>query len=222
MKVISYGRVSTDDKDQDPERQHIANRNYAKLHEHEIVAELTEFHTGDSFILERPEGSKITQIKQAQGLLVFSIDRYSREHPIKVLRQLEHWREQNFKIISITEPVFNMESEFSELLMYILTWVNNWFLKKLKRDIKSGMDRARKEGKQIGRAPIKFNKYRAYHLLFIEKASQRDAAKELGVSAATLNRFKRDAEKNPDLYKKYANVSKTDGFETKEDNHEQN
>lgn len=203
MKVISYARVSTDDKEQDPERQLIKGRQFSEFHNYEIVAELVDYCTGDSHILDRPEGSKIKNYPEAEGLVCFSIDRYSRQHPTKVLRQLNDWKDRGFKIISVTEPTFNMDGEFSDLLMYLLTWINNYFLKKLKRDIKSGLERARLQGKQIGRKKADFNRFRAYHLLFEAKKedgrnySQRDVANELGVSLATINRFKRVAEKDP-------------------------
>ena len=106
-------------------------------------------------------------------------------------------RDRGIKIISITEPAFNMEGEFSELLQYIIAYFNNWYLTNLKQNIKTGLERARAQGKQIGAAPVSFNERRAYHLLFIEKVSQRKVAEELGVSAATINRFRKVCVDNP-------------------------
>lgn len=213
MKVINYARVSTDDKEQDPERQLMKGRQYCELHGHEVIAELIDHYTGDSYILDRPEGSRLKNYPNAEGLICFSIDRYSRQHPTKVLRQLSEWKDKGFKIISVTEPIFNMEGEFSDLLMYLLTWTNNYYLAKLKKDIKSGLERARQQGKQIGRKKAEFNRFRAYHLLFEAKKpdgrsySQREIADELGVSLATINRFKTVAAKSPDLFKKPEDVS---------------
>lgn len=199
MRVVIYNRVSTDDKDQNPKRQLLKNQQYCDLHNHNVVGIVTEYHTGDSDPFSRPKGQRILDYAP-DGIVFFSMDRFTRESPIKVIQMINNMKNQNIKLISITEPAFNMESEFSEILLFIMGWFNNYFLKKLKRDIKSGMDRARKEGKQIGRSKAQFNKFRAYQLLFIDKLSQRVVSKELGVSLATINRFKRGTEKKPELY----------------------
>ncbi|GAG45745.1 unnamed protein product, partial [marine sediment metagenome] len=177
MRVVIYNRVSTDDKDQNPERQLLKNQQYCDLHNHKVVSVISEHHTGDSDPFSRPIGKQILD-HAPDGIVFFSMDRFTRQHPIKVIQMINNMKNQNIKLISITEPAFNMESEFSEILLFIITWFNNYFLKKLKVDIKSGMDRARKEGKQIGRAKAQFNKFRAYQLLFVDKLSQRAVSKE--------------------------------------------
>lgn len=195
MKVILYARVSTDDKEQDPERQFLKCRQYCDLHNHEVIVEIKDYYTGDSDPFSRPEGCKMLNYNP-EGIIVFSMDRFSRQHPIKVIQLMNNLKNQGIKLVSITEPAFNMESEFSEIIIYIMGWFNNYFLAKLKRDIKSGQEKARKEGKHIGRLKAEFNKLRAFELLFNEKKSQRVVSKDIGVSLATLNRFKRVCEKD--------------------------
>lgn len=192
MRVVLYARVSTDDKDQDPARQITPCKNYASMHNHEIVEIITEHHTGDSHPLDRPEGKRIRDINP-QGILVYSMDRFTRQHPIKVLQLLNEMKDRGVLVISISEPIFNMESEMSEPLRFFMAWFNNWFLTKLKKDINSGIQHARlhgtKSGKPIGREPKAFNKYRAAELLK-QGVSFRTISKELGVSPATVFRFK--------------------------------
>jgi len=215
MKVVIYARVSTDDKDQNPERQINPCKNYCELHNHQIISEITEYHTGDSDPFYRPKGKEILNIRGVKGIVIFSMDRLTRQHPVKVMRMIDNLKNRDIKVISITEPAFNMESEFSDIIMYIMSWFNNYFLKKLRRDVKSGIERARREGKQIGRTKIKFNKYRAYKLLFNDKKSLSEVSEEMNISRTTLFRFKKGVEKNPDLLYKYKEISKTDVFETK-------
>lgn len=189
MKVVIYARVSTDDKDQNPERQLLKCRQYAELHNHTVVKEIIEYHTGDSNPFYRPKGQEIIKL-DIDGVVVFSMDRLTREHPVKVITMINNLKDRGVKIISITEPAFNMESEFSDILLYIMGWFNNYFLVKLRRDTRAGIERARKEGKQIGRAKRKFNEYRAKALL-AEGYSYGEIAKELGVPKTTIyNRFK--------------------------------
>lgn len=206
MRIIIYARCSTDDKDQDPERQVIKCKQYCELHNHTIIDILQEHHSGDSDPFKRPIGQKILQ-SDPEGIIIYSMDRLTRQHPIKVIKMIQALKDRGIKIVSITEPAFNMESEFGEILLYLMSWFNNYFLKKLKRDIKSGMERAKLQGKKIGRSNVKFNKFRAAHLLFTERKSQRYVSTELGVSLATINRFKKVAGKDPGLFIKEDNVS---------------
>ncbi len=189
MKVVIYARVSTDDKDQDPERQIMKCKQYCELHEHEIIGVLNEFCSGDSDPFKRVEGSRILALNP-QGLVIFGMDRLTRQHPMKVFQLIQRCKDAGIKIVSITEPAFNMEGEFSEILLFMISWFNNYFLLKLRRDTKSGMERARAAGKQIGRSRVSFNRFRAEELLK-QGRPQREIGKELGISAATLCRFKK-------------------------------
>ena len=209
MKAVLYARVSTDDKDQKPDRQLLKLRQYSELHEHVIVDEIIDYDTGDTDPFKRENGKRLLD-KNPDGILIFSMDRFTRQHPTKVFSMMTNLKDQNIKLVSITEPIFNMESEFAEVMIYLLTWWNNYYLKKLKRDIKSGMDRARAKGKQIGRTPATFNKEIAYTLLFNEKKSQREVAKLLNTSLATINRFKKGIEKNGGKYIPKVDVPMTD------------
>lgn len=158
MKAAIYTRVSTDDKEQNPERQMIKCKQYCELHNHEVVYSIKENHKGDSPPNSRPEFQKI-DLKKVDAIIVYSIDRLTRQHPNKVMNMLNYYKNSGVLIISVTEPIFNMESDFSEPMQYFMTWWNNYFLKKLSNDVKSGLDRAKAQGKKLGRPKKKFNKY---------------------------------------------------------------
>lgn len=213
MKVVIYARVSTDDKDQNPDRQLIRCRRYCEDHGHTIVKELVDYHTGDSSLSERPSGSQINNYSD-HGLVFFSMDRLTREHPTKVMLLLNNLEDRGIKVMSATEPAFNLESDFSEVILYIMSWFNNWYLKELKKNVKSGLDRARARGKVLGRPKAKFNEYRAYELLINQNKPLREVAKELNSSPATLMRFKKVALENPLLFIKEPRVSQSPVIET--------
>lgn len=217
MNVTIYARVSTDDKEQDPERQVMKCKQYCELHNHNIIAERVEHQSGDSNPFVRDAFAAVLNDKP-EAIVIYEISRFSREHPSTVMRRLQELKDMGIKIISITEPAFNMEGEMSDLLQYIMAWFNNYYLSNLKRNIKSGMEKARlkgtKSGKPIGRAKAKFNMHRAYELLFNESKSQRFVANELNVSLATINRFKRVCEKDGRFFIKEVDVTKTGGLET--------
>lgn len=213
MNVGLYARVSTDDKDQNPERQFIRCRDYCRLNGHDVMGEFSDECSGDTPPLIRESFSSLMEMKP-EAIVVFSIDRLSRQHPSKVMQLLTSFKQANILIISVTEPLFNMESPFAEPLQYFITWWNNFYLKKLKEDIKSGIDRARAEGKTIGRPKAQFNQHRAYHLLIVEGKSLSQVAEELKSNKATMHRFKKVCLKNPDLFKKQTPVPITPDSET--------
>lgn len=157
MKVCIIARVSTDDKEQNPESQLIPCRKYCKDHSHTIITEIVDHYTGRVDIFSRPDGSRLKyllQDKKIEGIVVFSVDRFSREDPIKVIHQLRMLEsEHDCKFISITEPIFNMESEFAEPMKYMLSWFSNYWITQHIKKVKSGMDRAKSEGVYIGRPP---------------------------------------------------------------------
>lgn len=186
MNVVIYCRVSTKDKEQNPERQVFPCIKYCEFHEHKIINIIREKHEGDSSPFERPEFKNIN-LKQIQGIIVYSIDRLTRQHPTKVMNLLNRFKDMGIKIVSITEPIFNMESEMAEPLQYFMTWWNNYFLKKLSRDVISGLERAKKEGRFGGRPKIKINQYEIKRLKEQGK-SIRQIAKELNLSVSVVQR----------------------------------
>lgn len=194
MKVISYGRVSTDDKDQNPERQHIQNTRYAEMHNHEIVIEISEYITGDTNPFERPLVKEaLNKHKDIDAIIFPDVSRWSRQHPTKLMLTYQEAKDRGLKLVSVTEPAFNMDSEFGHVILYIVGTFNNYYLKELSKNTKAGMEKARKQGKQIGRPKAKYNRLRMKYLLD-QGISYSIIAAELNVSKATISRFKKGLE----------------------------
>lgn len=196
MKIAIYARVSTDDKEQNPETQLLKCRAYCEFHNHRIVGEYQdEGVSGDTLIWEREGGSEIKKLidgNKIDGLMVFSVDRYSRESPIKVLQQLSHLKERGIKFISVTEPPFNMDSEFAEPLQYMLTWFSNWFLVQHKKKVNAGMDRAKKKGTKSGK-PIGRPRLRGWYrnkIIELRRGGKsiRTISKELNISRGVVHK----------------------------------
>ncbi len=155
MKVAIYVRVSTDDKGQDPMVQLYKCRSYCENQGHEIIKEfIDEGVSGDTYYYDRPNGKKLEQLinkNKIQGIICFAIDRFSRQSPLKILPLLTHLRSKGIVFASVTEPIFNMESEVSEPMRYFYTWFNNYFLKQHKIKVKAGIEKAQKYGTKSGK-----------------------------------------------------------------------
>lgn len=195
MKVAIYARVSTNDKDQNPERQLMKCRDYCRLNDHEIVEELVDYCSGDNPLFSRDKGSRIQKMK-IQGLIFYSMDRLTRQHPTKMMMLLQYLKKSGIIPVSATEPAFNLESEFSEVILYIMGFFNNYYLKELKKNVKSGLDRARKEGKKLGRPKNKMNLYAVAREASKDGASVSSVASALGLSRSSAYRSIRKVREN--------------------------
>lgn len=195
MNIAIYTRVSLDDKEQNPERQLLKCRQYCELNNHKVLLEIEDYAHGDTDVFSRDEFNKIN-LNKIDGIIVFSIERLTRQHPNKVMNLLNYLKSRGVLVVSITEPIFNMESEFAELMQYFLTWWNNYFLKKLSRDVKSGLERAVAKGKKLGRRPVKVNVFKIKQLRE-EGKSLREISKELDISLGKVQRVLKECIKNP-------------------------
>jgi len=187
MKVAIYCRISTDDKEQNPERQLIKCRQYCELHDHEIIGEYIDKHTGDSNLNSRPQG-KIMLEQKPEGIVFYSMDRLTRQHPSKMMILLQYLKDSGMIPISATEPAFNLESDFSEVILYIMGYFNNYYLKELKKNVKSGLERARAQGKQLGRPKNKVNLHEIARAFKEKDASISTVSKKLGIPRSTIYR----------------------------------
>lgn len=155
MKVCIYARVSTDDKGQDPVVQIDKCQSYCEMHNHEIVEILRdEGVSGDTFYYDREGGKQLQELmnkNRIQGVVVFAMDRFSRQSPLKILPMLNSFKDSGITFISVTEPIFNMEGDFAEPMRYMITWFSNYFLKQHVTKVRAGLDKAKKYGTKSGK-----------------------------------------------------------------------
>lgn len=197
MKVVIYCRVSTDDKGQDPLVQLDKCKAYCALHEYEIIGEFLDSGvSGNTYYFDRPEGKKMESIIKRYentaiglGVVVFAIDRFSRQDPLKILPLIKELKEKNIMVISITEPAFDMAGSFAQPMQYLLTWFSSYFLEQHVTKVKAGMDKAKlkgtKSGKPIGK-PRKAD-YDAILKLHSEGQTLSQISKLLNVSKSSVS-----------------------------------
>lgn len=153
MKIANYGRVSRNDASQDPQNQLNPLRDYARALGGEIVEEYVDFASGGrsdrvSFIrmLEDAERGKFNL------LLVWSLDRLSREGISNTLGYLERLKRNGVAVKSLQESWLDTRDEgLGNLLISIFAWIAQQERKRIVERTKAGLDRARRSGKQLGR-----------------------------------------------------------------------
>ena len=86
-----------------------------------------------------------------QVLLVWSLDRLSREGIASMLELLNTFTKYGVKVISLQESWTEVDGDLRDLLISIVAWVARMESQRRSERTKAGMDRVRRQGKTIGR-----------------------------------------------------------------------
>ena len=186
-RAALYARVSTRDKDQNPETQLIQLRNLAEVEGWE-AEEFVDYASGKD--LNRPGwGQMIKLVRRGrfQVVAVTALDRAFRSvlDGSLVLRELN---DIGVRFLPLRERSMDTGSPFGRAMVQMsLVWAE------LEREIIrerviQGLDRARAEGKKLGRPRLRLSSERARRILVVHGNDEISAAQSLGVSRSTLRR----------------------------------
>ena len=195
MKVALAARVSTSDREQDPETQLMPMRDFCAAQGWEIYDEYID-HAPANDLAHRTRWRDLLDDaarKKFSVVLVFKLDRAFRS--VKHMHDtLAAWELVGVDFKSLREQ-FDTTTALGRLLMTLLAALAEFELEMIRERVKAGMDRARRQGKHIGRPKVTdrkgFNRrfYDVLHRLTAGEISRRKAAKELGIGYATLKRL---------------------------------
>ncbi|MFQ6029711.1 MAG: recombinase family protein [Dehalococcoidia bacterium] len=195
MRVALYARVSTSDKDQNPETQLLPLREYCSFQGWEIHREYVDQASAND-LGHRTAWRELLDdaAKRRFGLvLVFKLDRAFRS--VKHMHDtLDAWALVGVNFQSLREQ-FDTSTALGRLLLNLLASLAEFELELIRERVKAGMDRARKQGVKIGRPRVTtrrgFKKRFGGVLerLNKEEISRSEAAKELNIGYATLLRL---------------------------------
>ena len=153
MRIAIYARVSKNDESQDPQNQLTPLRDYAKALGGEIVQEYIDLASGGS-------GDRVNFLKMFDDadkrkfdlVLVWALDRLSREGISNTLGYLERLKRSGVALKSLQENWLDTSNEgLGQLLLAIFSWVAQQERKRIVDRTKAGLDRAKREGKKLGR-----------------------------------------------------------------------
>jgi len=153
MKAVIWCRCSTDESRQDVELQIKPCREYCEQQgwKYDIVY---EYQSGYKSIPEKLQ-QVLNEIAKGtyQVIVVYSMDRFSRQKPSVTEKMLNHITDCKCRFISILE---RLDSE-NPMIWYCFKglWIYfaNQYSLNLSQKIKAGMQKAKVEGKSIGRKP---------------------------------------------------------------------
>jgi len=150
-KVVIYARVST--TRQEAENQVIELKKYVELLKMELVHIYLDEKSGR--VTDRPEFQKMlsdARLRKFDLILVWSLDRFSREGIRNTLSYIERLKHYNVGLKSMTEGWLDTSNEsMGNLLIAIFSWVGEQEARKISERTKAGLQRVKASGKKLGR-----------------------------------------------------------------------
>lgn len=193
--AVAYARVSTDDKDQNPESQLRKIREYAKNKNIEIVREFQDKSTGkninrDGFYTMM---GFLQSNRKVSMCIALDSDRISRDMGDSA-QIIEQMNEMGVNLVYVLAEFVDLSTPEGRLINSIKSYSDQNYVSGLSEKIKTGMERARAEGKHIGR-PLKRSDKFSTELLLAYAAmgySLRDVANVHDCSRVTITRRLQD------------------------------
>jgi DNA invertase Pin-like site-specific DNA recombinase len=162
MRIALYARVSLDEgaddkRYQEPENQLQPLREYAKALGAEIASEYVDRASGAN--PARPQFRQMMNdalARQFSGILVWKLDRFSREGIIPTMAYIKQLKERGIFLKSLTESWLDTQNEgITDVVMAIMSWAAAEERKKISERTKAGIARRRAIGQWKGGRPKK-------------------------------------------------------------------
>ena len=195
MKIAVYARVSTTDKEQDPETQLMHLRDYCSAQGWEVYREYVDQASALDLVHRVAWRSMLDDAakRRFKVVLVFRLDRAFRS--VKHMHDtLATWDTLGIAFKSLREQ-FDTGTALGRLLLNLLASLAEFELELIRERVKAGMDRAARQGKKIGRPRVTDRRgFKSRYKAIVERLSagdisRRRAAEELGIGYATLKRL---------------------------------
>lgn len=152
MKTAIYSRVSTEDR-QNVENQLQPLRAFAGALGGNIVGEYVDYASGASS--DRENFKKMLDDSDRHKfdlLLIWSLDRFSREGISNTLGYLERLKRNGIAIKSHQESWLDTRDDgIGQLLLAVFSWIASQERRRISERVTSALTRLKKEGKKLGR-----------------------------------------------------------------------
>ena len=153
MKVCIYSRVSTGE--QDNNNQIAVLLDWATKRGFEVI-NIYQEHESAWKAGHQKELSHIledAQKRRFEAVLVWSLDRLSREGPLAILTLVNRLKMYGVRVISYQESWTEAPGELSDLLYALTGWVARMESQRRSERTKAGLARLVAQGKRLGRPP---------------------------------------------------------------------
>ena len=152
-KCVLYLRVSTEE--QTVQNQLPELEAFAKSRGWEIVEiyqeEASAWRNGHQRELSRLLNDLRSGKRRYDHILVWALDRLSRQGPLHILTLLDTFKQLGAPLISVKEPW--SDTPFSDAMFSLVAWVARYESERRSERTKAGLSRARAQGVRLGRPP---------------------------------------------------------------------
>ncbi len=186
-RVALYARVSTKNNSQDPETQLLALRDYAKARRLEVFGEYVDVGISGSKD-SRPALNQLMEgarKRRFDAVLVARFDRFARSTRHLVLA-LEEFNALGVDFISLSESI-DTSTPMGKMVYTVIAAVAELERSLIRERVIMGLQRAKAQGKPIGRPPTKVDEQKVYRLRS-EGLSLRAIGQRVGVSRTKVQK----------------------------------
>ncbi len=184
LKLGIYARVSSNR--QCPESQLLPLREYATARGFEIVSEYVDVISGSKD--SRPELARLmadAAKRRLDAVAVWKFDRFARSTR-HLVTALEQFNALGVDFISLSESI-DTSTPMGKMVFTVLAAVAELELSLIRERVVMGLERAKAQGKQLGRPMIEANEEQLL-ALSEQGLSSRQIARQLGLSPSTVLR----------------------------------
>ncbi len=153
MKVVVYSRVSTGE--QNTKNQSVVLTDWAIQRGYEVVKVYMEEESAWRNGHQRELAKLIADARRRkfQAVLVWALDRLSREGALAILSLVQKLSACGVKVLSYQESWTEAPGELAELLYALTGWVARMESQRRSERTKAGLERIKAQGKHLGRPP---------------------------------------------------------------------
>lgn len=183
-RVFAYCRVSTSEQTTDNQILAIRQAGY-KVTDNRVISEIV---SGGVQAMQRQAFADMVNHKLEAGdqLVVLKLDRLGRDN-IDVQQTISMLVEKGIDVVSLDLPVRNLANAEGKLMLQMFSAFAEFEKSRITERTKEGLERARKEGKKLGR-PVATDTRKRVQEARSRGLSQSKAAAELGLSLPTIKR----------------------------------
>ncbi|AUZ65603.1 recombinase family protein [Citrobacter amalonaticus] len=183
-RVFAYCRVSTSEQTTDNQILAIRQAGY-EVTDNRVISEIV---SGGVQAMQRQAFADMVNHKLETGdqLVVLKLDRLGRDN-IDVQQTISMLVEKGIDVVSLDLPVRNLANAEGKLMLQMFSAFAEFEKSRITERTKEGLERARKEGKKLGRPVAKDTRKRVQEARS-RGLSQSKAAAELGLSLPTIKR----------------------------------
>ena len=190
MRAAIYARVSTRDGRQEIQNQLRQLRRFCETQGWPVIDEYIDQASGKSADRDQFKRLFLDASQRRFDVVVFwALDRFSREGALETLLRLRRLSEYGVKYRSLTEPFLDSTNGIvAEIMTPLLATLARQERVRLSERTRAGLERARAEGKRLGRPRLVVNRERAINLREQGK-SLAEIARALKVSKTSTYRL---------------------------------